>query len=597
MVDRIPYEYRSNAALFALFDEIFPGDVHSAVVALRIDGLEDLVARRAQVLSRLEGAVATKQVTGKEPTYFVPEEGYSRLWARLRCRGKRVESIPFHQAELDRLNAAITKVQVAIRMESDAINRREERRQESRRQLQIAHRHHPSHATSLGGRRLSVSPFLVGDAESRINMMGRTSLVEEVTSLEGTTQLDSEGLTVSIDAEAGDNGGGLPSFIHTPQRRPAHPPAASASASASSCSLGTSSSRSGNGNGNGSRNGNGAGAGAGAGAATEPEALTVAVHGVGGSGGGGSPYDGPADSVGAAPAPPLGSLSTRGARPTMATTRGPSTVEEEGDEEEGEGERARGGACPLPKQGVWGKAQELARRALRFGHNTARTAVVAGQEVTKAVGLLAGGPTNMSSTGFVTFKSMSSAAVASQSLLTMEPFMFTITPAPEPRDIAFCNVSTPLRMVEWREATTTILVIFLSIFWGGLVSALYNFQSWLQRRSSEEPALQDLGKGGRFLLFLGIDYVPTLILLIIMALLPLFFWWSAQYYERMRTYSDIDASVMSRYFYYQMVNIYATSEWCLACAWEAFHGGCEGCGRQTDRPIDRPTTHNNRTYN
>jgi len=140
--------------------------------------------------------------------------------------------------------------------------------------------------------------------------------------------------------------------------------------------------------------------------------------------------------------------------------------------------------------------------------------------------------------------------------------MFSITPAPEPRDIAFANVSTPLRMVEWREATTTVLVLFLSIFWGGLVSALYNFQSWLQRRSDEEPALQDLGAWGRFLLYLGIDYVPTLILLIIMALLPMFFWWSASYYEKMRTYSDMDASVMSRYFYYQMVNIYATSE-CL----------------------------------
>lgn len=136
--------------------------------------------------------------------------------------------------------------------------------------------------------------------------------------------------------------------------------------------------------------------------------------------------------------------------------------------------------------------------------------------------------------------------------------MFAINPAPEPRDIAFSNVSTALRLIEWREATTTLLFLFLSIFWGGLVSALYNFQSWLQRQSNDEPALQELGTWGRFLLYLGIDYVPTLILLIIMSLLPLFFWWSAQNYEKMRTYSDMDASVMSRYFYYQMVNIYAT---------------------------------------
>lgn len=565
MVDRIPYEYRSNAALYALFDEIFPGDVHSAVVALRIDTLESLVAQRAQVLSCLESAVASKQVTGKEPTHYIPDGG--RAWNRLVCRGRRVESIPYYQAELDRLNATITKVQVGVRMESDALNWQEEQRQESRRQLQQQHRHNPINTTSLGGRRLSVSPFLVGDAESRINMMGKTGLMEEVISLEGTTQLDSEGLTVSIDAEAGDDNGPLPSFIHTPQRRPAHPLHSGRSAR----TLGVSGS---NGNGNGN-------------AATAPEAITVAVHGLGGSssrsrtrsrrgtsaangaGGGGdsrSPYDEPEEADPIAASFPTSSRS--GPPP-----RGPSTVvEQEGEEdvEDRDEEAAQASVCGvrMPKQGVWGKVRELARRALRFGTNTARTAVEAGQEVTKAVVLLTV-DTNMSSTGFITFKSMSSAAVASQSLLTMEPFMFTITPAPEPRDICFANVSAPLRLVEWREATTSVLIIFLSIFWGGLVSALYNFQSWVQRRADEEPALQDLGAGANVLLRLGIDYVPTLILLIIMSLLPFFFWWSSLYYEKMRTYSDMDASVMSRYFYYQMVNIYATSELCASavCVW------------------------------
>lgn len=564
-MDRIPYEYRSNAALYALFDEIFPSDVHSAVVALRIDGLEELVARRGQVLSWLESAVASKQVTGKEPTHFLPDAQGGQLWNRLRCRGRRVESIPYYQGELDRLNAAITKVQVAIRMESEAINRQEERRQESRRQLQQQHRHNPANAMTLGRRRLSVSPFLVGDAESRINMLGKAGLVEEVTSLEGTTQLDSEGLTVSIDAEAGDDDGPLPSFIHTPQRRPAHPLHSGMSARGA---LGASGS-----------NGNGAyGEGNGTGNGTEPKALTVSVHGLGGSstssgsssrprgatnganGGVGvdSPYDEPEANDPIAASFPT---SSRGGPPP----RGPSTVVEEDGEQEQEqdgdeeaGVEASSVCGQMPKQGVWANVRELARRALRFGTNTARTAVEAGQEVTKAVGLLTVN-TSMSSTGFVTFKSMSSAAVASQSLLTMEPFMFTITPAPEPRDICFANVSTPLRLVEWREATTTVLIVFLSVFWGGLVSGLYKFQSWAQFRASEEPALQNLGSGATVLLHLGLDYIPTVILLIIMSLLPFFFWWSSLYYEKMRTYSDMDASVMSRYFYYQMVNIYATS--------------------------------------
>eukprot|EP00624_Nannochloropsis_granulata_P001174 evm.model.NODE_15382_length_19341_cov_18.892767.2 len=185
-------------------------------------------------------------------------------------------------------------------------------------------------------------------------------------------------------------------------------------------------------------------------------------------------------------------------------------------------------------------------------------AMEAGQEVTKALTLLAVDTSSMSSTGFVTFKSMSSAAIASQSLLTMEPFMFTINAAPEPRDVVWQNLTAPLRLVEWREASITIVITVLSVFWGALVSTLYKLQSQLQQWSNTEPSLQTLGYWGRFILFLGIDFVPTLLLVIILAILPNFFWWLSRRYERVRTYSDIDASVMSRYFYYQMVNIYAT---------------------------------------
>ena len=67
--------------------------------------------------------------------------------------------------------------------------------------------------------------------------------------------------------------------------------------------------------------------------------------------------------------------------------------------------------------------------------------------MTQAVGLLTVG-TAKSSTGFVTFKSLTSAATASQALLTAQPFVFKVQPAPEPRDILWHNVGVPLTQVR-----------------------------------------------------------------------------------------------------------------------------------------------------
>ena len=55
-----------------------------------------------------------------------------------------------------------------------------------------------------------------------------------------------------------------------------------------------------------------------------------------------------------------------------------------------------------------------------------------------------------------------------------------------------------------------------------------------------------------FLVALGIDYLPTLLLLLVLQLLPLIFWFASTKYERLKTKSDVQASIMYRYFYYQV---------------------------------------------
>ena len=621
MVDRIPLEYRSNAGLYALFDEIFPGDVHSAVVALKVDELEDLVQERAAVVDSLERALASRAVTHKEPLLFLPSSQGSKLWNRIRRKGEKVEAVAHHQRALDELNAKITKFQIMVRQASDDMDKKEEEWQESKRQMiQQQQQEQQQVVTSQGGQegggtggtgggllhgvgvsRVSMSPMLMGNAESRSRVMSQKP-IGDLLAIEGATHLGPEGTTVVIDNDAGDTsriGGTMPR--HTIQR-PSSPSPLHTSLSTSA--IASSSSNVSRGAGRSSSSSrtlqqqhqyhqpphappaadldDGVGNSTSVGATTSANSsnstrrrnidasspTTLVRAGV-------PPRNNGVASAITSPVVVLennekeegeeetGSEGTDS--PAFAGTgavegggeggREGGAITEEEEEEGGEGDKIQ---RSIRKQSVCDMLRRASMQALRAGANTGMGAVEAGEEVAKALTLLAVNTSSMSSTGFVTFKSMTSAAVASQSLLTMEPFMFTINPAPEPRDVVWQNLAAPLRLVEWREGGTTIVITVLSVFWGALVSALYKLQSQLQLWSNAETSLEKLGYWGRFALYLGIDYVPTLFLLIILAILPNFFWWLSRRYERVRTFSDIDASVMSRYFYYQMVNIYAT---------------------------------------
>lgn len=186
-------------------------------------------------------------------------------------------------------------------------------------------------------------------------------------------------------------------------------------------------------------------------------------------------------------------------------------------------------------------------------------------QVTKAVGLLTLG-SSMSSTGFVTFKSLTCAAVSAQLQLTNQPFTFKIIPAPEPRDIIWANVGVPTTQVETRVLGTSCLFAFLSLFWSLVFTGLYKVQSVLNTLQQEIFKDHPPSRGLETIINVAIEYVPTLLLLIILQLLPLLFWHASYRYERLRTHSDIHTSVFSRYFYFQMLNIYGACLAPLQCA-------------------------------
>ena len=70
-VENIPYELRSEKALYDYFDKLFPGKVHSATVVLNLPDLESVKARCLRVCRRLEKSIAHFHATGKRATHNV----------------------------------------------------------------------------------------------------------------------------------------------------------------------------------------------------------------------------------------------------------------------------------------------------------------------------------------------------------------------------------------------------------------------------------------------------------------------------------------------------------------------------------------------
>lgn len=69
-VEKVPFALRSNTALFNYFNEIFPGQVHSACMAMNVPDLDAQSARRIRVCRRLEKSLAFHSVTGIRPTHI-----------------------------------------------------------------------------------------------------------------------------------------------------------------------------------------------------------------------------------------------------------------------------------------------------------------------------------------------------------------------------------------------------------------------------------------------------------------------------------------------------------------------------------------------
>lgn len=189
------------------------------------------------------------------------------------------------------------------------------------------------------------------------------------------------------------------------------------------------------------------------------------------------------------------------------------------------------------------RAAEAARMASREGWEQtkmATTGMLYGvMEVERAVEMLAlGAFYKYSSTAFVTFNSRVTESIAQQMLLTHDNM--EIQHAPNPHDIIWENVAIPKSQIMVRNFITNIGLVIASIFWSSLVYSVDNFSSFLATTEQQQQLLS------------------AVIMLCFLLILPAIFDILARSYECMKLESEVQNAIMTRYFYYQLVNVYVT---------------------------------------
>jgi hypothetical protein len=213
---------------------------------------------------------------------------------------------------------------------------------------------------------------------------------------------------------------------------------------------------------------------------------------------------------------------------------------------------------------IVGDAAAVAGNSLNeIAHEGVRTARIAGRgairsvlEATRTLELLTfGAYYSTSSTAFVTFKSRVSKSVAYQMLLSHEHYQMVVKTAPNSKDIRWENVSIPNSQINARHQIAGMVFGILAIFWSAVVALIKAYSS-----------LDDLAKNNTWIesyqnslvYKLLNEYLAVVVLLILLALLPFVFDFVARFYEGLKCESDIQDLIMTRYFYYQLANVYVT---------------------------------------
>jgi len=161
----------------------------------------------------------------------------------------------------------------------------------------------------------------------------------------------------------------------------------------------------------------------------------------------------------------------------------------------------------------------------------------------------------MSRTGFVTFLDLGSVTCIASAPLTHKPNTLEVTVAPEARDIMWQNCHYTSNLRKRREANANGFLALGALLWSIPLAFIQGVSS--AENVSQLPGMDWIldYDNGSLKLFIN-SYLPVVALLGLILLLPIIFQWVATFYEKRKTQSDVQQSLVGRYFYYQLANIY-----------------------------------------
>lgn len=157
---------------------------------------------------------------------------------------------------------------------------------------------------------------------------------------------------------------------------------------------------------------------------------------------------------------------------------------------------------------------------------------------------------SMSSTGFVTFRTLTPVTVTTSAPLTYNRNPMEVSVAPEPRDIVWTNVQIDRDIGSSRAFIANVLLGAGVVLWSIPLTLI---QAWAKVETvALIPGFEWVEQihGGALKPLIN-GYLPVITLLGLILLLPLIFNAIATSYEKRKTLSGVQNSIVGRYFYYQ----------------------------------------------
>lgn len=159
----------------------------------------------------------------------------------------------------------------------------------------------------------------------------------------------------------------------------------------------------------------------------------------------------------------------------------------------------------------------------------------------------------LTNVGFVTFKHMASALIASQIAIHPEPFNCRTVMTFEPRDVLWTNIAVRGRERLVRELFVWAVTILLSFFWIVPISAFSTLTS-LDALERVFPKLVAAADDSVFLQNILQGLLPTIAVNVFMAVLPLIFD-ALGIVQGLRSRSAIAEATFSKYFFFLLFNV------------------------------------------